>query len=125
MEDVGSDKRFSFTIPALKTSAQVILCEGPIDALSIACLEDLKHHRGYFQSQKISTCGAPPSMIIQRLKQIKPKNVVLAFDRDATGQAMTKRLVWSLKSASIRTIVVPPGVGKDPNDWLRNRLNAF
>jgi DNA primase len=119
-EAKGSDKRYSFHVPPETPSNIVILVEGPIDALSVACLENLRHRKGYFQTHKIATCGAPASTIRHRVQRIKCEHVVLAFDCDEAGRVMTKKVAWELRHLTVK-VVAPSGLGKDPNDWLMNR----
>lgn len=54
----GSDKRYSFSIPAEQSNPDIVLTEGPIDALSIACLEYRKNKKTYFSTHKIALCGS-------------------------------------------------------------------
>lgn len=123
-EAKGSDKKYSFHMTSETPSNIVILVEGPIDALSVACLENLKHRKGYFQTHKIATCGAPASNIRQRILKLKCERIVLAFDRDEPGRAMTEMVAWELRHQNIK-VVAPPKIGKDPNDWLRHRLKML
>ena len=120
-ESSGSDKRWSFSFPIHAQGETVILSEGPIDALSIACLEHLKHGKGYEQTCKIATCGAPISHVLSRIRAVKPQKVYLAFDNDDTGRAITARSLEILNALRIPASSVIPGIGKDPNDWLVNR----
>lgn len=53
-----------------------------------------------------------------------PERIVLAFDRDEPGRAMTEMVAWELRHQTIR-VVAPPKFGKDPNDWLRHRLKML
>ncbi len=119
-EAKGSDKYYSFHMPSKTPSKTVILVEGPIDALSVACLENRKYHNGYFCTHKIATCGAPTSTIRKRLHHLKCDHIILAFDQDLPGKTMTKRVVSELKNLNIKITEANPGIGKDPNDWLRN-----
>lgn len=121
-EATGSDKRWSFSFPIHSTGGTLILCEGPIDALSIACLENRKHQQGYHQSCKVSTCGAPVQHMLKRILAIAPNKIYLAFDTDSTGISMGKKAREMLLSLNIPVLDVIPGKGKDPNDWLRNTM---
>jgi 5S rRNA maturation endonuclease (ribonuclease M5) len=124
-EKSGSRKQYTFSIPAQKTSDIVILCEGPIDALSIACLEDLKHFSGYFNTTKIATCGAPPAQIVTRVKRLHPKKLILAFDNDIVGDRMAKSVALMFKYSQIELLKAKPGKGHDPNVWLQNYMKEL
>lgn len=114
-----SNKRFSFCIPGESTTC--IIVEGPIDAISVACMEDMKCHSGYFRSTKVATCGAPAPHIVSRLKKLRPGLIIIAMDRDEPGQIMSKNLEHLLRDSGISTVIAT-GEGKDPNDWLIHRL---
>jgi len=124
-ERAGSCKHYSFSIPSDKSSDVVILCEGPIDALSIACLEEIKHHRGYFETTKIATCGAPSSHIALRVQRLHPKSIILAFDNDVAGDRMAEAVEYLLKYYNFEIIRTKPGNGKDPNEWLENHAKKL
>jgi hypothetical protein len=121
-EEKGSDKGYSFHIPPIMPSNVAILVEGPIDALSVASLENIKYGKGFFYTHKIATCGAPASTIRQRILKLKCDHVVLAFDQDAAGGLMTEKVAEKLRDLNIKITKARPGVGKDPNDWLKHRL---
>ena len=121
-EAQGSNKKWSFSFPFTTNHDTVILCEGPMDALSIACLEHRKYQLGYLQSYKIATCGAPVYRMLSRLRYINPKKIYLAFDRDQAGASMAKKAREVLKHMKIPILDAIPGKGKDPNDWLKNTM---
>ena len=54
-EITGSGKSYSFSIPDYEQDKErhIVLAEGHIDILSIACLENRKHQNGYYQTYKI------------------------------------------------------------------------
>jgi DNA primase len=124
-ETSGSRKQYSFSIPSKKTSDIVILCEGAIDALSIACLEDLKNFAGYFNTTKIATCGAPSAHIVARVKRLHPKKLILAFDDDIVGDRMAESVAAMFKYSQIKLFKAKPGKGHDPNDWLQNHIKKL
>jgi hypothetical protein len=116
----GSDKRYTFSFPSpASTTDTCILCEGPVDALSIACLEHLKNRNGYFNTVKIATCGAPSSFLLPRIKSINPTTVFLAFDNDNAGDEMTYRTICILRKLPLKVVVARPRSSKDPNDLLK------
>ena len=45
-EKSGSEKRHSFSITGNVKPSTIVIVEGPIDLLSVACLENLKHREG-------------------------------------------------------------------------------
>jgi hypothetical protein len=44
----SSNKKWSFSLKGNSDNSTIIVVEGPIDALSIACLENQKHHKGRY-----------------------------------------------------------------------------
>ena len=120
-ERSGSNKRYTFAFPLPRTGQELILCEGPIDALSIACMEHRKRGQGYERTCKIATCGAPTAHILSRIRKIQPRRLFLAFDNDSAGRTMTADFCKAMEQASIPVYPVRPRIGKDPNDWWRNR----
>ena len=99
----------------------MIIAEGPIDVLSIACLEHRKHKKGFFTTHKIATCGFPHKSIAERIKKISPKKVVLAMDMDEAGEKMTTFLKENLSNFFPVSQVTFDA--NDPNDLLKKILN--
>jgi hypothetical protein len=120
-ERSGSNKCYTFAFPLPKTGQELILCEGPIDALSIACMEHRKREQGYERTCKIATCGAPTAHILSRIRKIQPRRLFLAFDNDIVGRAITGDFCKAMEQANIPVYPIRPRIGKDPNDWWRNR----
>jgi hypothetical protein len=117
-ESKGSDKSFSFSIPDCKQKNRtIILVESPIDALSVACLENMKHKNGYYQTLKIALCGTGQNNLKERLKKLNPKRILLALDNDRVGRSASKKLKKEL--AEIATTEIITCKDKDPNDLLR------
>jgi len=116
----GSDKQWTFSLRSTGNST-VIVVEGPIDALSIACLENQKHHRGYFETTKIATCGSSASNVVNRLRRMNPERVIIAMDLDPPGHNMSESLIQACSRLGVTTVVVNKENGKDPNEWLLNR----
>ncbi len=123
-ESKGSDKRFCFSIPAIQESSKCIIVEGPIDALSIACMENLKYNKGYFNSHILTSCGSNTSHLTTRLRQLRPTAIYLALDTDEVGQSITERLLRQFRNGSTPISVIIGVGGKDPNDWLMERLKS-
>ena len=122
IETLGSDKRYSFSLPSYPYSKTVILCESPIDALSIACMENQKYHNGYFTTKKIALCGNHPGNIAPRINKLKPDKIYLAFDNDPIGKTITRKVYSQVHRIAKTTIISYPH-GKDPNDWWIHRRN--
>lgn len=117
-EFTGSDKAYSFSIPDYdqKKERHIILAEGPIDVLSIACLENRKHNHGYYQTYKIALCGTSHLKITERIKNLKPNRISLALDNDPAGQTATK-IIYDELSKFYPTKIINYQK-KDPNELL-------
>jgi 5S rRNA maturation endonuclease (ribonuclease M5) len=89
---------------------RVVLVESPIDAMSLAVLERTDSVKTLY----LSTDGAGV-IPIEYLQSVK--DVVIAFDRDRTGQEMTQRIQSQL----------PQAVCKEPKaiDWNQDLVNTF
>ena len=127
----GSDKRFSFSIPA-PGSDTVHLFESAIDLLSYATL--VKMNSGNWNREHlVSLAGVyKPKEELQEssmplaLKRYLSENpnirfITLRLDNDATGGRAAKALV-SMLSDRYEVSVQPPPYGKDYNDYLCMRL---
>lgn len=127
----GSDKRFSFSIPA-QNSDNLHLFESAIDLLSFATL--VKQNGGGWQGNHlVSLAGVyKPKENLQEsslpltLKRYLGEHsnihrITLRFDNDATGGYMAKALV-TLLSDRYEVSVQPPPCGKDYNDYLCMKL---
>ena len=120
LELKGSDKRFTFSLRSKYHNADLIISESPIDILSIACLENHKRHKGYFQTHKIALCGTNTKHISKRVEKLQPKKVWIVCDNDNTGQRLSSKLYSQLhQKYDLKIIQVEHG--KDPNDELRFR----
>jgi 5S rRNA maturation endonuclease (ribonuclease M5) len=89
---------------------RVVLVESPIDAMSLAVLERTDSKKTLY----LSTDGAG-GIPIEYLKEIK--EVVLALDRDRSGQSMTERIKTQLPNAVSKT---PKAI-----DWNQDLVNTF
>lgn len=127
----GSDKRFSFSIPA-QNSDNLHLFESAIDLLSFATL--VKQNGGRWQGNHlVSLAGVyKPKENLQEsslpltLKRYLGEHpnihrITLRFDNDTTGGNMAKALV-TLLSDRYEVSVQPPPCGKDYNDYLCMKL---
>lgn len=120
MDLAGSDKRYSFMLKANKENANLIITESPIDALSIACLENLKNNQGYFQSHKLALCGVNIKHLLERVEKIAPRKIWIACDCDHTGKELSQK-IYSLLHHNVPTQIIQINQGKDPNDLLKLR----
>lgn len=123
----GSDKRFSFSIPA-QGSTTLHLFESAIDLLSYATL--VKQHGGnWHRDHMVSLAGVyKPKENLQEsslpltLKRYLTENpniqrIILRLDNDRTGGYMAKALVALLSDRYVVSVQSPPS-GKDYNDYL-------
>lgn len=123
----GSDKRFSFSIPA-QGSTTLHLFESAIDLLSYATL--VKQHGGSWQRDHlVSLAGvykpkenlqeSSLPLTLKRYLSEHPniQRIVLRLDNDRAGGYMAKALVALLSDKYIVS-VQPPPKGKDYNDFL-------
>lgn len=130
-EASGSDKRFSFSIPA-QSSDNLHLFESAIDLLSFATL--VKQNGGNWQQDHlVSLAGVykPKAnlqesslpLTLKRYLSEYPniKRITLRLDNDKAGGYMAKALV-ALLSEQYEVSVQPPPCGKDYNDYLCTRL---
>lgn len=124
-EASGSDKRYSFSLPADRESEVVHVFESAIDLLSYAtCLqmrekevraEHLVSLAGIYQPGKESKI---PDALMRYLSMYpRIRSVHLHLDNDKAGREAAGALVALLKNAyEVRDM--PPPFGKDVNDYL-------
>lgn len=130
MGDVtGSDKRFSFSIPAREASPRLHLFESAIDVMSYCTLEfcfgrDWRSDHclsfaGIYRPRKNVDESTLPAALVQYL-QDNPhiKTTVLHLDNDIPGR-LAARTIQTLLSKSYSIFNEPPKCGKDMNDYLR------
>lgn len=127
----GSDKRFSFSIPA-PGSDTVHLFESAIDLLSYATLvkmnggnwnrEHLVSLAGVYKPKDELQESSMPLALKRYLSEHPNIHfITLRLDNDATGGRSAKALV-SMLSDRYEVSVQPPPYGKDYNDYLCMRL---
>ena len=127
----GSDKRFSFSIPA-QNSDSLHLFESAIDLLSFATL--VKQNGGNWQRDHlVSLAGvykpkenlqeSSLPLTLKRYLSEYPniQQITLRLDNDKAGGYMAKALV-ALLSEKYEVSVQPPPCGKDYNDYLCMKL---
>lgn len=131
-DGVGSDKHYSFGIPAAQPSSTLHLFEAAIDLLSYATLqkmdvrdwnaENLLSLAGIYQPKKNieeSTIPAALSRYLAEYPQIK--KIVLRLDNDPPGRLAAETLKTILPDR-YEVETQPPPRGKDYNDCLMLRL---
>lgn len=127
----GSDKRFSFSIPA-QNSDVLHLFESAIDLLSFATL--VKQNGGNWQrdhlvslagvykpKENLQESSLPLTLTRYLSEYPNIKRITLRLDNDKAGGYMTKALV-ALLSDKYEVSVQPPPCGKDYNDYLCMKL---
>jgi hypothetical protein len=125
----GSDKHFSFSIPARNECSKLHLFESAIDLLSYGTLE-LLSGRYWRQDNYLSLAGiympkknieesTPPAALMQYLKDFPQiKEIALHLDNDTAGWLAAKTIKTILPSA-YAVSDEPPERGKDYNDYLK------
>ena len=130
-EATGSDKRFSFNIPA-ENSDMVHLFESAIDLLSYATLRKLEgmdwnsdHLLSlagvYRPKENIAETALPLALGRYLSEQPQIQRVCLRLDNDYTGKLAASTLKALLADRYV-VYVFPPPHGKDYNDSLRRFL---
>lgn len=125
----GSDKHFSFSIPARNQCFKLHLFESAIDLLSYGTLE-LLSGRDWRQENHLSLAGiykpkqyieesTSPAALMQFLKD-NPyiDNIDLHLDNDTAGRLAAKAIETILPSNYVVSDE-PPRCGKDYNDYLK------
>ena len=124
----GSDKRFSFFIPAESKTQTVHLFESAIDLLSYATLElrhgqprhdDLLSLAGVYKTENKQDIPLALKTYLDRRKETKV--IYLHLDNDEVGRTATRQITDAL-SAEYTVIDQPPQSGKDFNDFLKNEI---
>lgn len=131
-EATGSDKHYSFALPAMEPSDSVHLFESAIDLLSYATLmkmsgkdyptENLLSLAGVYQPQKDISKSKVPAALTRFLED-NPQviKVLLHLDNDYAGRMATKAIMTVLPE-EYETINRPPPVCKDINAYLCRKL---
>ena len=127
----GSDKRFSFSIPA-QNSDSLHLFESAIDLLSFATL--VKQNGGNWQrdhlvslagvykpKENLQESSLPLTLTRYLSEYPNIKQITLRLDNDKAGGYMATALV-ALLSDKYEVSVQPPPCGKDYNDYLCMKL---
>lgn len=128
----GSDKHFSFSIPARNKCSKLHLFESAIDLLSYCTLELLSGRdwrqdnylslAGIYMPKKIVEESTLPAALMQYLKDFpKINEIALHLDNDIAGRLAAKTIKTILPSIYIVSDE-PPKRGKDYNDYLKITL---
>jgi len=131
-EATGSDKHYSFGIPAETDSDTLHLFESPIDLLSYATLLKMYGHdwrqehllslSGVYQPKESAGETATPAALKRFLKSNpNVRKIVLRFDNDTTGR-LAVQTIRAVLPDSYEIASKPPPSGKDYNDYLCDRL---
>ncbi len=132
-EATGSDKHYSFALPALEPSDSVHLFESAVDLLSYATLmkmsgkdystENLLSLAGVYQPQKNISKSKVPSALTRFLEDYpQVKSVLLHLDNDYAGRMATKAIMTVLPKEYEATDRPPPAC-KDINAYLCWKLH--
>lgn len=128
----GSDKHYSFSIPAQQESSRLHLFESAIDLLSFCTLELLSGRdwqkdnclslAGVYQPKKKIEESTLPAALMQYLEDFPQiKEIGLHLDNDTAG----RQAAYAIKTMLSDTYIVsdePPKRGKDYNDYLKIKL---
>lgn len=128
----GSDKHYSFALPACVENPAVHLCESAIDVMSYATLckldgIDWRRHNllslaGIYQPKKVLAESKLPVALTRFLEDHPSiKTIYLHLDNDGPGRLATKAIMAVIpKEYEVKNR--PPPTGKDVNDTLCHRL---
>jgi len=123
----GSDKRYSFSVPARGDSSVVNVFEGPVDALSFATMERSPMCGGFdWRKEHYLSLGGESSRALIQFLTDRPEinDVRLRLDNDEAGIAAMARITAELKEnpafAGIRLMSEPSPIGKDWNDLIQH-----
>lgn len=97
---------------AIREKDAVVIMEGNMDAITA-------HQFGF--NNTVASSGTALTADQLRLIERFTKNIILAFDADAAGQAAMKRGIDLAQAEGMRVRVaeLPEGSGKDPDDCIR------
>jgi len=130
----GSDKHFSFSIPARDKSTKLHLFESAIDLLSYGTLELLSGRdwrrenclslAGIYRPKKNIEESTPPAALMQYLKDYPQiTEITLHLDNDAPGR-LAAETIKALLPSTYTISDEPPQRGKDYNDYLKMVLRV-
>ena len=123
-EVAGSDKRFSFSVPAKEKSDKLIVTESAIDALSVATLRgdigDL-HYLSVggvyiFNGNHKTEFPMSLEMYLNNHKEIK--KIELCLDNDRIGEGANYSIMKNLIEIGYEVLSIQPEKFKDYNEYL-------
>ena len=128
----GSDKHYSFNIPAKKENATLHLFESAIDLLSFATLQiyertdwqadHLLSLAGVYRPKNNLSESKLPASLHQYLTDYpRIKNIILRLDNDRAG-LLAARAIATVLPPKYTVSTEPPLKGKDYNDFLCIKL---
>ena len=128
----GSDKRYSFSLPAWGDSETLHLFESTVDALSYATLMQM-YGRNWRHTHLLSLAGvfAPaknptPRLPVSLARYLEDypgiQRVDLHLDNDLAGRAAARNIMDLLGGTYDLRDRVPPDGCKDTNEYLQQRL---
>lgn len=128
----GSDKHYSFALPACVENPAVHLCECAIDVMSYATLckldgMDWRRHNllslaGIYQPKKKIEESKLPAALTRFLEDHPHvKTLYLHLDNDGPGRLAAKAILAAIPEG-YEVKNRPPPQGKDVNDFLCHRL---
>ena len=130
----GSDKHYSFGIPAAAASDTLHLFESAVDLMSYGTLQklDSKGWRSenllslagvYKPRAKIEESSLPAALVRYLSEHPHIRRVVLRLDNDTTGRIAAETIKTLLpRKYAVTVDIQPPPQGKDYNDCLCMRL---
>lgn len=128
-EASGSDKHFSFSIPASNKSRKLHLFESAVDLMSYGTLELLSGRdwrqdfclslAGIYKPKKDIGESTTPAALMQYLKDFPQiDGIALHLDNDTAGRQAAETIQTILPS-NYTVSYEPPKRGKDYNDYLK------
>ncbi|MEG1208245.1 MAG: DUF3991 and TOPRIM domain-containing protein [Oscillospiraceae bacterium] len=130
----GSDKHYSFSLPAAQPNEIVHLFESAIDVLSYATLlkqygrqwqnENLLSLAGIYQPKKVIEESRMPAALTRFLEDYPHiRRITLHLDNDYPGR-MAEKAIMTIMPKDYTVINKPPPYGKDFNDYLLAHLKS-
>ena len=131
MDLPGSDKSYSFCIPAREKAGQLHIFEAAIDLLSFASLAERYQYdwradhllslSGVYVSDKDDDYKMPMALDAYLKRHPEIKTICFHLDNDYVGREATRQICNLLKDR-YKLYDMPPKSGKDYNDYLQNEL---
>lgn len=128
-EATGSDKQYSFNIPAAQESTELHVFEAAIDLLSYATME-YRAGRDWRKDHLLSLAGVFKTerkdvvpVALQRFLKVHPQinTLHLHLDNDEIGRGATAGIMAGL-GQEYKIVDEPPEYGNDMNDTLQYQL---